>query len=442
MQVAIDKLSDALTQCPHFVLLGSLCKNIQAYLVGGAVRDALLGRPISDLDLISPADPTSLAKVFASSINGHWFWLDKERRQSRVVLNTHDSSFYYDFALFRAPDLQGDLLDRDFTINAIAMPLAGDLSIDSLIDPCNGLEDLRQNRLRMVSPTALSSDPLRILKGLRHATTLRLQIDAATQEAMLSASASLKQVAPERIRKEVWRILDDSHAGRGLELLSSSGAGGALFGAAYPENLSALLAEFKRCRDIWRQLIDKNAIVCEWLSLEVEQGLRNDTLLLMVFLLKQISSGLPFALAENWSLSRKSRASISALSRLNEQVVSELSAVAHNERAYAWWANSCQMEPKLLLLAIAVVSSKASGEVPALIHFWAPLVNSLQNTRPADLVDGHWLKQELTIKQGPDMTQALEMVRQAEISGEVTSSDQAKEFLSSHYENKQNQNKH
>ncbi len=442
MQVAIDKLSDALTQCPHFLLLGSLCKNIDAYIVGGAVRDALLGRPISDLDLISPIDPTSLAKIFARRINGHWFWLDEERRQSRVVINTHGTSLYYDFALFRAPDLQEDLLDRDFTINALAMPLAGNWSIDTMIDPCNGLEDMRQNRLRMVSPTALSSDPLRILKGLRHATTLCLQIDAVTQEAMLSASASLKQVAPERIRKEVWRILEDSHAARGLKLLSSSGAGGVLFGSAYPEALSALLAELKRCRDIWRQLVDKNAVVSEWLSLEGEQGLRNDTLLLMVFLLKQISSGLPVALAENWSLSRKSMASISALSRLDEQVVSELSVVAHNERAYAWWANSCRLEPKLLLLAIAVVSSKANEEVPALIHSWVPLVNTLKSTQPAELIDGHWLNQELSIKQGPDMSQAMELVRQAEIFGKVTSSGEAKEFLSSHYQNKQNQNKH
>lgn len=436
MQVVIDKLSDLLTLCPHFALLRSLCKDIDVYIVGGAVRDALLGRPITDLDLISPVDPTFLAKAFARRINGHWFWLDEERRQSRVVINTHNASLYYDFALFRAPDLQGDLLDRDFTINALAIPLTDDLSSDSLVDPCNGLEDMRQNRLRMVGPAALSSDPLRILKGLRHATTLGLQVDVVTRKAMLSASASLKQVAPERIRKEFWRILEEPQAARGLQLLNNSGAGEVLFGATYPDVLSALLADLKHCRDIWRQLVHKNVVVSSWLSLEVEQGLRNDTLLLMVFLLRKVSSDLPVALAEKWSLSRKSKASISALSGLDEQIVYELSGVAHNERSYAWWANSCHVEPRLLLLAVAVVSSRETGDVPALIHAWVPVVNTLKNTRPADLVDGHWLNRELAIKQGPEMSKALEMLRKAEISGEVTSSDNAKEFLSRHYQNK------
>ncbi len=436
MQVAIDKLPDALTLCPHLVALRSLFKDVDAYIVGGAVRDALLGRPISDLDLISPVDPTSLAKTFARKINGHWFWLDEGRRQSRVVINTHDTSLFYDFALFRAPDLRRDLLDRDFTINALAIPLAGDLSVGSLIDPCKGLEDLRQNKLRMVSPASLSSDPLRILKGLRHATTLCLQIDDLTQETMHSCSAGLAHVAPERIRKEIWLVLEDEQAARGLQLLGNSGVGDFLFGAGYTSAIPDLLTTLNGCRDSWRQLIRNNNTVSKWLSQEIEQGLRNDTLLLMVFLLRNVASALPVALAEGWRLSRKSEASISALTNLDGQVVSVLSRVAHNERAYAWWADSYHVEPKLLLLAIAAVGSKATGVVPAMIHAWVPLVNSLQNTRPADLVDGHWLNQELSIKPGPEMSKALELVKKAEISGEVVDSDSAKEYLSCYYQNK------
>jgi len=436
MQVAIDKLPDALTLCPHLVALRCHFKDVDAYIVGGAVRDALLGRPISDLDLISPVDPTSLAKVFARQINGHWFWLDKERRQSRVVINTHDTFHSYDFALFRAPDLQRDLLDRDFTINALAIPLAGDLSVGSLIDPCNGLEDLRQNRLRMVSPASLSSDPLRILKGLRHATALCLQIDDVTRETMHSCSASLAHVAPERIRKELWLVLEDEQAARGLQLLGNCRVGDFLFGAGYTAAIPDLLTTLNCCRDSWRQLIRNNNTVSKWLSREVEQGLRHDTLLLMVFLLRNVASALPIALAKGWRLSRKSTTSISALSRLDEQVVSVLSTVAHNERAYAWWADSYHVEPKLLLLAIAVVGSKATGIVPAIIHAWVPLVNSLEKPRPADLIDGHWLNREFAIKQGPEMSKALEMVRKAEISGEVVSSDDAKEFLFRYYQNK------
>jgi poly(A) polymerase len=436
MQVNIDKLSDVLTHCPHFDLLRTLCKDLEAYIVGGAVRDALLGRPISDLDLITPIDPTSLAKTFARQINGHWFWLDEERRQSRVVVSKNDTPLYYDFARFRAPDLKRDLLDRDFSVNALALPLSGSLLIESLIDPCNGLQDFRQNRLRMISSTSFLSDPLRIIKGVRHATALRLQVDAETQEAMRFNVAGLKQVAPERIRKEFWMVLEDSQAARGLQLLGSSGVGEFLFGCAFTPTLPDLLATLDKCRDAWRRLVSENSGVADWLSPEIEQGLRTDTLLLMAFLLRQVSPDLPVALAKKWSLSRRAATSLSALSTINVNSVSALSAVAQNGRAYAWWANSCRVEPKLLLLAVAVAGLDGLGDIPPAIRAWIPIVNSLDNQRPVDLVDGHWLKHELEIKQGPEMTKALEMVRKAEIYGEVVGSDSAKEFLSRHYKNK------
>jgi poly(A) polymerase len=436
MQVNIDKLSDVLTQCPHFALLRTMCKDSEAYIVGGAVRDALLGRPISDLDLITPLDPTSLAKTFARQINGHWFWLDEERRQSRVVVINNDTPLYYDFAQFRAPDLIGDLLDRDFSVNALALPLSGSLFIDSLIDPCKGLQDFRQSRLRMVSPTSFLSDPLRILKGIRHATVLCLQITAETQEAMLTNVAGLKQVAPERIRKEFWMILEDSQAARGLQLLGSSGVGEFLFGHAFPSTLPDLLVILDKCRDAWRQLVRENSDVADWLSPEIEQGLSTDTLLLMAFLLRQVSPDLPAALAKKWSLSRRATSSLSALSSMDVHSMSAISSVALNGRAYAWWANSCRVEPKLLLLAVAVASLDGLGNIPPAILAWIPIVNSLENQRPVDLVDGHWLNHELEIKQGPEMTKALEMVREAEIFGEVVGSDSAKEFLSRHYKNK------
>jgi poly(A) polymerase len=436
MSVVTDKLSDVLTLIPHFDLLRSTCENFDVYIVGGALRDALLGRPISDLDLISPVDPTPQAKAFARKIKGHWFWLDEDRRQSRVVIDTDNTSLFYDFALFRADDLEKDLLDRDFTINALAISLAGDLSIHSLVDPCNGLEDLRQSRLRMVSQISFSSDPLRVLKGVRHATALTMQIDIETLEAMTNYSFILSQVAPERIRKEVWRILEDSQVARGLQLLSSSGAGLVLFGDAYPESIPGMLGTLRHYQDIRRQLVDKNNVVSEWLSVVLEQGLRCDTLLLMVFMLGNVSSGLPVALAEEWCLSKRTASNISALTLLDDQVVNQLAAVAYNERAYAWWANSCNVEPRLLLLAVAIIGSKETGDVPDLIHSWIPLVNTLENTQPADLVDGHWLRRTLSIKDGPEMSKAMEMVRNAEMSGEVSSSDDAKEFLAGYYQNK------
>jgi tRNA nucleotidyltransferase/poly(A) polymerase len=436
MQVAIDNLADVLTRCPHFNLLRSLCKDSETYVVGGAVRDALLNRPISDLDLISPYDPTTLAKKFARQIGGHWFWLDEGRCQSRVVVNDLDSALYYDFALFRAPDLTRDQLDRDFTINALALPLSGDLSINSLFDPCNGLEDLRQGRLRMVSSDSLPTDPLRVLKGLRHATTLGLLIDPATKAAMGTHSGGLKMVAPERVRQEVWKILEASETDRGLQLLCDSGVGDVLFGSDWTDALPDLLVTLSNCRGSWRQLTTENDIVSSWLAHELEQGLKVETLLLMFFLLRLISPDLPFNLAVEWRLSRKAREGLSAMANLTEGTVKELSSVARNERAYAWWAAFHHIEPKLLFLALVVIGSGEAGLAPAEINAWVPFVSPLDGSRPADLVDGNWLSRELSIKEGPEMSKALEMVRSAEISGVVNDGDSAKKYLSNYYQNK------
>lgn len=437
MQLVPDTLSDVLFRCPHFGLLLSLCKSNNAYLVGGALRDALVGRSISDLDLICPQDPTRLAQNFARQIGGHWFWLDKERRQSRVVVvNSGEACLYYDFALFRAPTLRADLLDRDFTINAMALPLASSLSISDLVDPLGGLEDLEQNRLRMVSASSFNNDPLRILKGIRHATALGLAIEPSTQVSISNNLSGLNRVAPERIRQEVWSILDDSSAQRGLILLAESGIGQQLFTHAYAEAVPGLVACLDACRSQWRLLAESSRVLHGWLSVEVEQGLNVETLLLFIFLLKAIDPELPVFLAERWRLSRKAKSTVSAILSLNEETHCELASVSHTSRAYAWWAARYRIDPKLLLLALAAADMNASAADRATILAWIPLVDAVGQSKLTDLVDGHWLRNELCINDGPEMTKALELLRNAEISGEVASAEDAKDFLCRYYHNK------
>ncbi len=435
MQVAIDKLPDTLQCFPHFDLLLALCSTKDAYLVGGAIRDAVIGRPVTDLDLIFPDDPTALAKEFARQIEGCWFWLDQDRLQSRVVVSQDDEGLNFDFALFRAPDLERDLLDRDFTINALALPLSGDLSASSLVDPCCGLNDLQQGSLRMVGKDSFTNDPLRIIKGVRHATTLGLMVDVGTLQAMQSEVTGLDHIAPERVRQEVWKILADEQAVLGLRLLHECGAGGQLFGEGFASTIMTLTGCLEACRASWQQLVDDEPIVSEWLGQEVEQGLSNETLLLWTFLLMSIEQELPVSLAKKWLLSRKARANISAIVALDEDALNEFSTIARSERAYAWWAARYRIAPKLLLLVLTVELpdlKQTLAEVQVLV----PFVGRLGDRRPADLVNGHWLHNELSLGAGPEMSNALEMLRNAEISGEVSSETEAKDFLCRHYHNK------
>lgn len=436
MQVAIDKLSDVLHSSPHFRCLLDLCTNKNAYLVGGAIRDALIGRPLTDLDLIFPEDPTALAHEFARHIGGHWFWLDKQRRQSRVVVNRDIECPNYDFALFRAPDLKHDLLDRDFTINALALPLTGNLSGSALVDPCRGVKDLQQDYLRMVSDFCLRNDPLRIIKGIRHATTLGLEIESGTLSAMQVEIAGLGRIAPERVRQEVWKIFADVHAARGLQLLHESGAGQQLFGKGFDRSLPELIVSLESCRNKWQSLVDSSPLVSDWLASEIEQGLSNETLLLYTILLASIEPGLPESLAEKWLLSRKARAMIAAIAALDIDAQDDFAAIARKERAYAWWAARHRIEPKLLLLALAVAGPQKKGPALAELQAWVPLVANLADQRPADLVDGNWMRNVLLLKDGPKMTKALQQLRNAEISGQVSSEEEARQFLLEHHQNK------
>ena len=436
MQIAIDKLLDVLHNTSHFEQLLRLCTDRKVYLVGGVLRDALIGRPVTDLDLIFPEDPTSLAKTFARRTGGHWFWLDKDRRQSRVVGDRDNKGLHYDFALFRAPDLERDLLDRDFTINAIALPLSADLRQTTLVDPCRGLEDLQRKSLRMVSDDSFHNDPLRILKGVRHAAALDLLVDRATLRAMQNESAGLEGVAVERLRQEVWKILADAGAARGLQLLDESRAGGQLFGAGFAAVLPELTARLATCRSEWQTLVTNAPLAGDWLAEDIEQGLSNETLLLFTLLLSSIERGLAFLLAEKWHLSRNSRASIASVTALDMDTLKDFAAIARNARAYAWWAARRRINPRLLLLALAVTGSQESGVLLEELQFWVPLVASFGDKRPDDLVDGHWLRENLHIKDGPVMKKALELLRNAEIYGQVSSKQEARQFLAGHYQNR------
>ncbi len=219
--------SDICDSYPQLSSLARMCENesLDCWLVGGSVRDLLLGRIPTDIDICSVQDPTRLARSWARQIGGRWFWLDEQRRQSRVL--TPDS-LLTDFCPLRAPSLIEDLALRDFTINAIALPFSRNSSAAELIDPLDGRNDLMLGQLRHCSERSFSDDPLRLLKGIRHAVDLKFALNAATLSLMASQSGLIRKVAGERIRDELCRILE-ADADTGLSLMQESGLLVALF---------------------------------------------------------------------------------------------------------------------------------------------------------------------------------------------------------------------
>ena len=432
MLVDADHVHEVLLSLPHVKRLVSLCMNRGAYVVGGAIRDALLGLPVKDVDIIFPDDPTELAKSFARKMSGSWFWLDKDRRQSRVVFNADENSPDFDFAPFRAPTLGQDLLDRDFTVNAMAISLTTDPTENGLVDPLYGLDDLRNNVLRMTGRRAFTSDPLRIIKGIRHATVLGLDPERETLCSMQREVTGLYRVADERIRQEIWGILASKNASRGLHLLSLSMIGNYLFGNDYSTMIEDVVDRFETCRKRFGALKRDCPNTNGWLANEVEQGLSCEILILWTLMLAQIDQSLPARLADEWMLSRRAKTNIRGLAAIDVSSLEDLASVYHSGRAFARWANKTHVDPKILLLTLAVLGSDHHIN---LIVSWAPLVDSLEGKSPEDFVNGHWLRSELGLQDGPEMTMAISLVRDAEISGEVKSEEEAHNLLLRHYTN-------
>ncbi len=181
-------------------------RGVTAYLVGGYVRDLLLGRPIYDVDVAVDGDTLSLSRQAADALGGAFYVLDEARQTARVLLPSDDGIKEVDFARLKGGDLEADLSERDFTINAMALSLS-DRSAASVIDPQGGQADLRAKRLRAVSPTSISDDPIRILRAVRLTGELGFNIDPDTDRLVRQALPVLGQVSAERIRDEWSRIL-------------------------------------------------------------------------------------------------------------------------------------------------------------------------------------------------------------------------------------------
>ena len=175
-------------------------------LVGGAVRDALLGRPVADLDVAVPAGALALAERVGAGLGATAVVLDAERGAARVA----GPGLQLDFTDFRAADLAGDLAARDFTVNALGVPLAALLAAGRA--PASWIRraawaDLRARRLRPAGPGVLADDPLRVLRAVRLEATLGLRLTPAAARAVRAAAPGLARVAAERVRDELVALL-------------------------------------------------------------------------------------------------------------------------------------------------------------------------------------------------------------------------------------------
>ncbi len=178
------------------------------WLVGGTVRDLLLGRPLHDVDLVLPRDSATVARRLADRLGGTFVPLGEPHGMARVVLAA-PASLHFDLTDFRGANLDADLGGRDVTIDALAVELGALLRGPTEVhDPTGGLGDLAARRLRACRSTAFTDDPLRVLRLLRLAHQLDFGIEPDTERMARLAAPALTSVSAERVRDELTHVLE------------------------------------------------------------------------------------------------------------------------------------------------------------------------------------------------------------------------------------------
>ena len=196
------------------------------YLVGGAIRDLFLTGSLSqDLDFIVTDNTESIAAALSESFHGTYFCQDKKRNSYRALIEDKSQCYTLDCSCIFRNDLHTDLMNRDFSINSIALKL-GDLferNTLNFIDPVGGIEDLKKRIVRVSTPLSFQSDPVRILRAVRISLIHNLTIDSTTRTLINETSELLPSSPWERIKNEFFTIIALPDAIHSLKVLDSLG---------------------------------------------------------------------------------------------------------------------------------------------------------------------------------------------------------------------------
>ena len=231
-------------------LLTRLCEVIDpacnAWLVGGAVRDQLAGKPCHDLDVILPDDVKQISRRAADALGGSFFPLDEGRGMYRVILDSEGQLELMDFSRIQGGSLEADLSLRDFTINAMAVRLHHP---EETNDPMGGSQDLRDRILRPCSPQSFLNDPIRVVRAIRMALEFDLRMAPGTPDLIRQAVPRVKLTSSERKRDEFFKLLDCPHPASAIRLLDSLGILGELIPGL--DALKGISQSLPHTMDVW-----------------------------------------------------------------------------------------------------------------------------------------------------------------------------------------------
>ncbi|MBD48386.1 MAG: hypothetical protein CL891_04765 [Dehalococcoidia bacterium] len=229
----------------------------EVYVVGGTLRDIVLGRQCSDFDFAS-TDASILATQYAHSIKSALVPLDTTpgRETFRVVVK---KNFYFDFSELQGKSIESDLNRRDFSINALAVPLISFIKgTNKYIDPHNGRDDIKNKVIRVLPGQIFSKDPLRMLRAFRFMSVLGFQIENKTLKKITTLSPEINRVSPERIWSELNLLLSSKKASPSIKTMNDIGLLENIFPELYKSK--SILPTFKTLNHLEKLLSNPKQI--------------------------------------------------------------------------------------------------------------------------------------------------------------------------------------
>lgn len=386
-------------------------KGYQAYLVGGFVRDRLLGRPIKDIDIATSAVPQSVLALFERAeptglqhgtvtviAEGVPFEVTTFRSESGYSDNRRPDEVRF------IDDIREDLSRRDFTMNAMA--LSRELN---LLDPFGGKRDLEDGLLRCVGDPALrfAEDALRMLRCVRFAAEYGLEVEAGTWQALIRHAGSIRNIAAERIRAELERIVEGCHPERGLQLLAECGLP-RHFKVSFVIDPDRLVVP--AATDILQRCRQTDNPVIRWA---------------LLFMAGEIGPEKAAASMRKWTFPNRKSQAIAGLLALHEQLANE-TEVAGIERFWKHYALRYGIETAKLWLKLMDAAGQSAAKLLPNSHIRRLLLSEgsrwLSTMPVAEMSDLAIRGQELLeagIRKGPEIGSLLRQLLEKAALGDI-----------------------
>jgi poly(A) polymerase len=456
-------------------------KEIPAFIVGGFVRDMLLGHATADIDIAVAADALEVARDVATALGGTYVRLDDVNRTGRVVLP--DKKWQVDFTTLKQ-DIAHDLAQRDFTINAMAIELGKSLEVGNIIDPFHGQEDLRRRLVSAVNDAVFEADAARLIRAVRLAAELGFHLDSPTETLIARNSHLITGVAGERLREELLRLLSLPGAGQRLFYLNKLGLLTTLipelssargidqpkvhFWDVFDHSLQTVAAvEFVLREATWEFASEDILSSVPWsdrlsrhFDREISHGSTGRSMLKLAALFHDVAkpqtktmddgrarflghpeqgAAIATAIMERLRFSNREIELIELLVKYHLRPLQMSNeGLPTNKAIYRFFRDTGAAGIDLLFLCLADhLATRATSldllqwrEHTRLTEYvLARHFEEANLSAPPKIIDGHDVMQSLRLPPGPVIGELLEALREAQAAGEITTRAQALEYL-------------